>query len=218
MTLFFLLCLFKLRDIPDPEYDKLKIVKYIKEFFKNKNLRRSYNINFLLQIFFCWMVIYTPIYLRVHLEFSWSEIGIIFAVMLLPFSILPFHIGKYSDKIGERKMLMLGFLTAAFFTLVLFFIERREIWIWAFVLFMTRVGAATIEVMSDVYFFKHIKKENEEWVGVYRSAPGVAYVIGPLIALIIFVFVPSFNFIYLILGTIMLYGVYLSSTIRRSDI
>ena len=115
-------------------------------------------------------------------------------------------------------MLMLGFLTAAFFTLVLFFIERREIWIWAFVLFMTRVGAATIEVMSDVYFFKHIKKENEEWVGVYRSAPGVAYVIGPLIALIIFVFVPSFNFIYLILGTIMLYGVYLSSTIRRSDI
>src|SRR3989344_4620399 len=41
MILFFLLCLFKLRDIPDPEYDKLKIVKYIKEFFKNKNRRRS---------------------------------------------------------------------------------------------------------------------------------------------------------------------------------
>ena len=218
MILFFLLCFFNLEDIPDPKYDKLKTIKYIKEFFKNKNLFRSYNINLLLQLFFCWMVIYTPIYLSAHLGFDWSEIGIIFAVMLLPFSILPFHIGKYGDKVGERKMLMFGFFTASVFTLALFFIQKSEVWIWALMLFATRVGAATIEVMSDVYFFKHIKPENEEFVGVYRSATPVAYVIGPLVALIIFIFIPSFNFIYLILGTLMLYGVYLASTIRKSDI
>jgi hypothetical protein len=29
---------------------------------------------------------------------------------------------------------------------------------------------------------------------------------------------PAFNFIFLILGALMLYGIYLSSTIRKSDI
>jgi hypothetical protein len=72
--------------------------------------------------------------------------------------------------------------------------------------------------MSDSYFFKHIKPENEEFVGVYRSASPVAYIIGPLFAFVVFSFVPSFNFLYLILGAFMLCGIYLSGTIRKSDI
>jgi len=218
MILFFIFVFFSLKGMPDPNYDKSKTIKYIKEFFKNKNLLRAYNINFLLQFFYSWMVIYTPIYLYSYLGFSWEEISIIFAIMLLPFCILQFPLGFYSDKIGERKMLMFGFTIMSLATLSLFFIERNEIWIWATLLFMTRVGAAMIEVMSDVYFFKHIKAENEEFVGVYRSTSPVSYIIGPSVAFIIFAFVPSFNFIYVILGTIMLYGIYLSSTIRKSDI
>ena len=91
-------------------------------------------------------------------------------------------------------------------------------WIWALVLFATRVGAASVEVATDTYFFKHIKPENEEFVGVYRSASPVAYILGPLFASIIFIFIPSFNFIYLILGAFMIYGIYLASTIRKNDI
>ena len=218
MILFFLVSFFKLKNIPDPKYDKSNIIRSTKEFFRNKSLLRSYNINFLLQFFYSWMVIYTPIYLHSYLSFSWQEISTIFAIMLLPFCILPFPLGKYADKIGERKMLMFGFTVAAFATLSLFFIERHEIWIWAILLFITRIGAATIEVMSDIYFFKHIRAENEEFIGVYRSASPVSYIVGPLVALIIFTFVPSFNFIYIILGTVMLYGIYISSTIRKGDI
>jgi MFS family permease len=82
---------------------------------------------------------------------------------------------------------------------------------------MTRIGAATIDVMSDAYFFKHIKPENEEFVGVYRSALPISFIVGPVVAFIVLTFVPAFNFIYLALGAVMLYGVYLSSTIRKSD-
>ena len=100
----------------------------------------------------------------------------------------------------------------------LFFIKEQILWIWAIMLFATRIGAATIEVMSDAYFFKHIKSENDEFVGVYRSASPISFIIGPIIASIVFIFVPSFNFIYIILGALMLYGVYLASTIKKSDI
>lgn len=218
MLLFFLLSLFGLKKIPDPNYDKIKSLKYVSNFFKNKNLFRAYAINFLLQFFYCWMIIYTPIYLYVHLGFSWKEIGVIFAVMLLPFLIIPFQIGKYADRIGERRILMFGFIVTTIATVSLFFIHQHIIWLWALLLFTTRVGASIIDVVSDTYFFKHIKPENEEFVGVYRSTNPLAYILGPLAAVIIFIFAPSFNFIYIILGTLMLYGVYLSSTISKSDI
>jgi len=218
MLLFFTISYLCFSDISDPKYDRMGVKKYIGKFFKNKNLFRAYGISFLLQLFYSWMVIYTPIYLSLYLGFSWKEIGIIFAIMLLPFFIIPFQLGKYADKIGERKMLMFGFTIASFATLFLFLIHEHNLWLWALLLLITRVGAASIEVMSDAYFFKHIKPENEEFVGVYRSASPVAYILGPLLASLVFIFIPSFGFIYLILGAFMLYGIYLSSTIRKSDI
>lgn len=218
MGLFFIVAMLTLKNSEEPKYDKTKALTYLKEFFKNKNLARAYKINLLLQFFYCWMVIYTPIYLSLHLGFSWREISIIFAIMLMPFVLIQPFLGKYSDKIGERAMMMCGFFIISFATMGLFFIEARELWVWALALFLTRVGAATVEVMSDVYFFKHIKPENDEFIGVYRSISPIAYTFGPILALGVFAFIPTFNFIYIILGAIMLSGIYLASTIRKSDI
>jgi MFS family permease len=218
MALFFLSTFFSLRNLNDPKYDKIFAWQSFKKFFSNKNLARSYKINFILQFFYAWMVIYTPMYLFAHLGFDWKEIGIIFTIMLLPFVFIQFPLGNYSDKIGERKMLMIGFFIASVATLSLFFITKHEVWIWAVALFCTRVGAATIEVMSDVYFFRHINKENDGFISVYRNAGPSSYVLAPVTAFIIFFLVPSFNFIFLILGALMLYGVYLSSTIKRGEI
>ena len=218
MLVFFAVAFLHLQNILDPKYDKVSEKKYIGQFLKNRNLCRAFGISFLLQFFYSWMVIYTPIYLSLHLGLSWSQIGIIFSVMLLPFAIIPFPLGKYADKIGERKILMFGFTIASLATLLIFFIQSSEVWLWALILFATRVGAASIEVSADAYFFKHIKPENEEYVGVYRSASPVAYIAGPLLAFVVLLSVPSFNFIYLILGAFLLYGIYLASTIKKSDI
>jgi len=218
MSVFFLSTLLSLESLKDPKYDKTFAWQSFKKFFTDRNLARSYKINFLLQFFYAWMVIYTPIYLFAHLGFDWKEIGIIFTIMLLPFVFIQFPLGQYSDKIGERKMLMIGFFVAAIATSALFFIDKHEVWIWAFVLFCTRVGAATIEVMSDVHFFRQIGKENDEFISVYRNAGPTAYVLAPITAFIIFLLTPSFNFIFLILGALMFYGVYLSSTIKRGDL
>jgi MFS family permease len=218
MVLFFLVSLFGLKNIQDPKYEKTQGLADIKEFFKNKNLARIYKINFLLQLFYVWMIIYTPIYLYSHLGFTWKEIGIIFAIMLLPFVLFQFPLGKYSDKIGEKKMLIFGFIIASFATLSLFFIKAHQVWIWALALFMTRTGAAAIEVMSDVYFFKHITVLEEKFIATYRNIAPIAYIAGPILALIVFSIAPAFNFIYVVLGALMLYGAYLATGISRSDI
>jgi MFS family permease len=218
MLCFLILILFNLKHIKEPNYDKTTTIKYIKQFWNRRELLRIYSINFLLHFFFAWMVIYTPIYLSTHLGFSWKDISIIFATMLLPFLFFPIKLGKYADKIGERKMLINGFIIMSLSTLVLFFIDSHNLIVWASLLFTTRIGGSIIEAMSDAYFFKHINSENEQFIGVYRSASPVAYVIGPLVAFGAFLFIPSFNYIYLILGAIMLTGVYISSQIKTTDI
>src|SRR5262249_53707709 len=144
-----------LRKLPDPRYDRIKTLKFLRKFFKDKHRTLAYSVNFLLQLFYVWMVIYTPIYLSQHLGFSWQEIGTIFAVMLTPFLFLPYRMGTYADKGNERNMLMLGFFIAGISCVVIFFVSAREVWLWALLLFSTRIGAATIEVLSDTYFFKH---------------------------------------------------------------
>ncbi len=216
MVLFLLVSFLKLKNIPDPKYDSIKSFKFIKDFIKNKNLFRAFTLSFLLQFFYAWMVIYTPIYLYTHLGFSWKEIGIIFAIMLLPFVLIQFPMGKYADKIGEKRMLIIGFTFITLSTISLFFIKTNILWLWATLLFTTRIGAAIIEVMSDTHFFRLIKAENDEFVGIYRSASPIAYIIGPILAFLTFIFIPSFNYIFLILGIIMSYGIYLSSTIKKA--
>ncbi|MES2315775.1 MAG: MFS transporter [Patescibacteria group bacterium] len=218
MSIFFLTSFFFLRNLPEPKYDRAPLLGSLQRYFRNKNLSRAYKINFILQFFYAFMVIYTPIYLSTHLLFTWSQIGTIFAIMLTPFVFLPFPLGKYSDIVGERSMLMWGFFIASLATLSLFFITQHSVWIWALALFCTRLGAATIEIMSDTYFFKHITKEEDEFIGIYRNTAPVAYILAPLLALAIFAYSPAFNYIYLVLGALMLYGVYIASTIRRADL
>lgn len=217
-ALFLFTTIGSLSRAPDPNYDRVSTLAFVGKFFKRRELLRAYLMSFLLQLFYAWMIIYTPIYLSLHLGFSWREIGIIQAVMLLPFLLIPYSMGRYGDKFGERKMLIWGFVIVATATLVLFFADSHAVWVWALILFLTRIGAASIEVMSDAYFFKHINPENEEFIGVYRSTVPIAYIGGPLLASAIFFLVPAFNFIYAILAGIMFLGTYLATAIRKSDI
>jgi len=214
---FSCLMLYWLKKVPEPEYNQVNRLRFVGKFFKQKNLARAYVLNWLLQFFYVWMIIYTPLYLYTHLGFNLHQIGIILGFMLLPFLILPYALGKHGDKFGERKTLMFGFLVAALCTILLFFLHSHSVVFWALALFGTRVGAATIEVMNDTYFFKHILPENEEYVSVYRTATPAAYIIAPLLASLILSTVPTFNYIFAILGSLMLCGVYIASTIDRKD-
>lgn len=214
----FLVSYFFLRKLPDPQYDRAPIWNSVKTYFKNKKLARAYAFTFLLQFFFSWMVIYTPIYLNAHLGMAWDKIAIIFMIMLTPFVFMPIPLGKYSDKVGERKMLAYGFALTALATLALFFITTTALWVWALALFLTRVGASTVEIMADVYFFKHITPSQDEFIGVYRNTTPVAYIVGPLVATLLIAILPAFNYIYPILAAITSIGIYLAYTIETDDV
>jgi MFS family permease len=216
MLLVSILFAIYLKDFKDPKYAEMPFLKILKKFKKRKDLFKIYFINLLLKFFFAWMVIYTPIYLREYLGFHWDQIGVIFTIMLLPFVILEFPLGKLSDKFGEKKYLIFGFLITIIFTLIIPFVSEPKVWIWGLILFGTRIGAAMIEVMSETYFFKKVKPEDAEEINFFRNTYPLSYVIAPIFAIPILFLVPSFQYLFFILGAFMLLG--LLFTLRLRDV
>ncbi len=197
----------KLSHIRDVTYHNPPFFKTLKKIFRDKNILHIYISSFLLEFFYSWMVIYTPIYLNENIGFGWSQIGIIFSIMLTPFVILEIPLGKIADKyLGEKEILITGFLIIALATGSLTFITGANLIVWSLALFLTRVGASAIEVMNDTYFFKKVKATDSDLIAYFRNVSPLAYVIGPIIASIVLYFF-DYKYLFLILAAIMLSGV-----------
>ncbi len=204
----------KLRKVRDVEYHDTKFTIGLKKVWKNKNIRSIFMTNFLLEFFYSWMTIYTPIYLFKIMGFSWENIGTMFSLMLTSFVILQLPLGKIADKyLGEKEILTAGLIITGLSTSYLAFIEKPEFIVWTAALFMTRVGAAAIEIMNETYFFKKVSPEDSDVIGFFRNASPLAYIIGPMTASVLIYFI-DFKYIFAILGVIMLVGIRYSLAIK----
>ena len=190
-----------------------KLVKHIVlkdtilEYLKDKNLHNVFTANFLLQFFYGFMVIYMPIYLQHHIGFSWSEIGIIFTIMLLPFVLFEIPVGELADyKYGEKEFLAIGFVIMALSTIFMSFITVKVFWIWASILFISRIGASLVEVSSESYFFKHVNEKSSDIISFFRVDRPVAFIVAPIVATISMQLVP-FQYVFIIFGVILAFGI-----------
>ncbi len=167
---------------------------------KRLNLRRILFVDLWLNIFYALMVVYMPIYLHQHVGLDWSSIGIIFTWMLLPFVLLDYVLGYLADKkYGEKEILLGGIIIAGVATILVSTVSAPVIWLWSALLFFTRVGAASIEVMKETYLFKKIDGDDLDILSLSRNLIPIAYLIGPLIAFVILYFLPL-PYIFTILG------------------
>ncbi|MEK7143499.1 MAG: MFS transporter [Patescibacteria group bacterium] len=200
----------------DPIYNKLKFLSTIIEVAKRPNVFKISVVRFLIEFFYSIMIIYTPIYLHTQMQIPFSEIlGIIMPIALSPFVIFPYLLGNIADKkLGEKELLTIGIILCAFITMSLSFISSGNIFAWALLLFMTRVGASFIEEMSDSYFFKHVNASDSNLIAFFSNLRPAAFIAGPMLATL-FLLVFPFNYIFLGLGAFMLYG--LRYSLRLKD-
>src|SRR3989344_5199267 len=155
----------------DPNYKNIAVWSTLKNIWRQRDLFRIFSVSFLLGFFYTWMIIYTPIYLHDHLGFSWQTIGLIFTIMLLPFVLTETPLGKLADKkCGEKEILSLGLMIMALSTATLTFVSSTSVALWAALLFVTRVGASAVEIMSETYFFKKVQSSQANIISLYRSA------------------------------------------------
>jgi MFS family permease len=191
----------------DPEYPAEPYFSHVSMLWKERNMKAVFMVSFLLQFFYAWMVIYTPIYLHETIGFSWDNIGIMFSIMLLPFVLLDEPLGWIADRyLGEKELLVAGFTVMGLSTVAIAFMTSDNIFLWGAVLFATRVGAATVEIMADTYFFKKIDASKIYLMSFYRTVRPIAYIIAPIAASLLFVTL-DLKSLFVILGILMLYGI-----------
>jgi len=208
------LLIYNFRHYKDPEYERAPFWKTLKAVIKHHDLSSVFSAYLFLRFFYAWMIIYTPIYLHAHIGLHWDSIGIIFTIMLLPFVLLEYPLGRVADSsLGEKEMMVAGFIVMAIATGVITFITSSSIWIWAIVLFATRVGASTVQVMGETYFFKKIDSADSSLLGFFRMTGPIAYILAPL-AGSLFLYFFDFRFIFITLGILMLGGMWFAIRMR----
>lgn len=211
--------LLSVRKFKDKTYKKTPFLETYKYLKTNRHMLAITVINFILQFFYTWMVVYTPIYLYQHIGLNWAQIGIIFTIMLAPFVLFNLPIGILIDKynVSKKLLLTIGFIIISVSTFAIVGINTQNILIWGAILFMTRVGASIIETTSDIYFFTHIKEEETSLLSVFRDMTPIAYLIAPLISTILFIFLP-FKFLFIALSIILLAGLYYIPKLKNNDL
>jgi MFS family permease len=204
-----------LKNFQDPKYNHLSLHQTLTRVMRNRNLSKLFAANIVLNTFYSWMVIYSPIYLHMTIGFSWDQIGIILTIMLLPFVIFQFPAGRLADMgWGEKKIMSLGFLIMGLATCALGFITSHDLLVWAGALFLTRVGASIAEVMIEAYFFKTVNPEDEELLSTFRITRYFGYVIAPAITAIGLFYTTNEADLFIVLGLIVLWALRYSLTIR----
>jgi MFS family permease len=204
----------KFRGFIDPLYKRITFWASLRLLKKKPDVSKVFTINTMLQIFYSWMIIYTPMYLKEYIGFEWSEIGLIFTIMLLPFVLFEIPLGRLADKtLGEKEIMSLGIVILSVTTICLSFIEDRNLVLWTIMLFLTRVGASAIEIMNETYFFKKINHSDSDLIEFFRMTSPIAYILGPAMASLI-LFVIDIKYMFLVLGVMMVWGLRYSLTIK----
>jgi MFS family permease len=214
LSLFWFLVFDIFKGVQPQRYREVEIESTIKRFFNRKQLGSIFMHNFVLQCFFAVMVIFMAPYLHETIGLNWPQIGLIYTIMLLPFALFEAPLGRMFSRLhNESDVLVVGFIIIAIATTLMAFTTSSSIIIWAAILFTSRVGASFVEVASEAAFFKRITDQEASFIGLYKLAAPLAYIIIPLIAGFI-VSISSMMVIFLLLTAWLLTGSYLTYKAR----
>jgi MFS family permease len=209
----FIILIQQFRYFRDPDYHHLKLIPTIKCILADRDLINIVMAQFVMRFLYSWLVIYAPIYLHNHVGFSWSEIGVMTAIMLIPLAVNEYPVGILADRyVGEKRLLMLGFFIAGLFVILLSVTTAKDFLYWTGIMFILRVGASFIEILTESYFFKHVTGSDNNTISFFRITRPASFVISPLIGSMVLLFV-DIQYMWIVAGLVLFSGIYFSSRI-----
>jgi MFS family permease len=198
-----------LNHIHEPAYHEIHILQALKHALKNKNISGALIGELMVQCFYAVMVIYSPIYLATLGVPLTSYMTIILPIALIPLVLLPYELGYLADrKFGEKEMLIIGLLILAVSAFLCVITTSANPFIWAAILFISRIGASFVETMSFSYYFKKVDPEDPSLTALFINTNGVAILIVGLIGGVIAPFLSTRpQLMFIILGCAILWSI-----------
>ncbi len=174
------------KNVEPVRYRETESFRNVKMFLGRKFLSVIFFLNFLLQCFYVLMVIFMAPYLHNTIGLSWESIGLIYTIMLLPFVLFEAPLGKLFNRFhDEKNIIMAGFLIMSASLLCMAYTQVPSVFLWAALLFLSRIGASFVEVGSEAAFFRRITDKDASFIGLFRLSVPAAYIITPLLGSVI---------------------------------
>lgn len=171
------------------ETEKSNILTGMKNIWVNSKIRNSYISGFMIEFFFAIWAIFTTLYMHEIVGFHWAEIGLLFALMHIPYIILEPIIGDIADKNKNERILMItGLVIIAVSFVGVALIDSTSMILWAILLILTRVGASFGQVAHESYFFRNLQTNETNIISAYRTMSPLALLFGPFLGSIILLF------------------------------
>lgn len=157
------------------------VLRDMRVLFADTTLRNSYVSGFMVEFFFAIWAIFVTIYMHEIIGFNWEQIGILLAIMHLPYIILEPLIGDVADIYNNENILMIGGLIVIALSFVwMTTLETNNMALWALVLIVSRVGASFGQVGHESFFFKKVSEKNTDLISAYRTMAPLALLLGPV--------------------------------------
>lgn len=185
--------------VKDVVYKDHIFAKEIKDFLSEPK-QAKIAISYLLQGFiFTIMIMILSLFLD-SLKGELWQIGLIYAVLYFPF-IFQFELGELGDRMGRKRIILLGSVLASISFSILFFIESLGL-IFIFAL-IVGLGIALITPCIEAYITDVSHGHEGETTGIFRTVRSLGAGIGPIIAGFISELY-SLNLVFLFAGLLIL--------------
>lgn len=155
----------------------------------------------LLYLFYVWVAFYVPSYLHSELGISWTNLGWMFSIMLLPFLLIEYPAGWVADRLlGDKELLFAGFLIAGGALAAVSSISAASPLVFiVIILVVSRIGAALVESMTEIHFFRRVSERDINSVSIFRGIWPLADLIAPLLGSMILL-VSDYQTLFILTG------------------
>lgn len=211
------------RQVKEPNYEKKNLVGGIKTVAKNKNMRGVVASSFAVNSFFAVINIYLILYLTETLGIPTTVfVGIITPITLIPFIIIPYRLGKYSDSIfGEKRLMILG---VTVFSLILisiyvFNINSSNPIIWIILIFIARFAASMAETENYAYFYRKVDGKDTGMIALFQNMFNFGFLFVSLAgAFLLRSFSGNLTLIFFVVGSVSLLSLFFVSKISNREV
>jgi len=215
LVLFFHARFYKLKLFP--KYLNRYGFKNLVTLWKKKKLRASYLSGFIVEFFFAIWAVFLTIYMHEVVGFNWEQIGVLFAIMHIPYVILEPIIGDSLDNSHNEKFAMtIGLILMAGSLVWISVLPDKSFLPWILALCLSRIGASFGQVAHESYFFAQISKEDADSISAYRSMTPLSLLIGPFVGSIILLFT-GYRELFLVTACILIITIIAATKLTHND-
>lgn len=202
------------KEIKEPKYRHVGTRKSLIEVFNNKDIRGIISSSFILNCFYAAVNIYLVLYLTENIGIPLIlYLEIILPISMIPFILIPYNLGKYSDQIfGVKRAIIFGIslMSIILISIYIFNIQTKNIFVWIALIFIARLGATITETENYAYFYRKVSSRSTSLIALFQNMSNISYLLISLSgAILIKYFNIKLTFLFLLVGIMGLLNIFI---------